>query len=171
MYRKITIYFVSVAVAVDSSHMTASSSVLWRRFSPLKWLTRGIKYDVATGKTSHFDQYLAVYHRIVITEHRQKVIRVLLNSTISDDSEWPPNCPNPNYPIAQFSFTLPMCAKIIRESSNSAYRMTMASIRWHNKNHYKMGLDQFFSDLFYNSFILFISSHKQTIVSRPEMAL
>jgi len=28
------IYFVSVAVAVDSSHMTASSSTSWSRFSP-----------------------------------------------------------------------------------------------------------------------------------------
>jgi len=28
------IYFASAAVAVDSSHMTASSSISWSRFSP-----------------------------------------------------------------------------------------------------------------------------------------
>ena len=30
-----SIYFASAAVAVDSSHMTASSSASWSRFSPL----------------------------------------------------------------------------------------------------------------------------------------
>jgi len=30
----VTIYFASAAVAVDSSHMTASSSASWSRFSP-----------------------------------------------------------------------------------------------------------------------------------------